>query len=109
MQIDVRFGNPDAGALQIVVAPVARFVDIGTPGFFSLAHVFPACCLCFSASVIVQAQHLLRSCRCHDLSSAFLECLFLTNTTTLPWLDQQGSLPVESAAWDCNLQGSANK
>lgn len=29
LQIDVRFGNPDAGALQIVVAPVARFVDIG--------------------------------------------------------------------------------
>ncbi|KAK9865796.1 hypothetical protein WJX84_001616 [Apatococcus fuscideae] len=27
-EIDVRFGNPEAGALQIVVAPVARFVDI---------------------------------------------------------------------------------
>ena len=31
LQIDVRFVNHDAGALQIVVAPVARFVDIGTP------------------------------------------------------------------------------
>mgnify|MGYP006305531373 CR=1 FL=1 len=29
MQVDLRYGNKDQGQLQVVVAPVLRFIDVG--------------------------------------------------------------------------------
>ena len=39
MQIDLRFGNPDEGDLEIVVAPIARFMDVPFNSKFTIEQI----------------------------------------------------------------------
>lgn len=41
MQIDLRFANPDEGSLEVVVAPVMRFMDIAFNASVKIEDIAP--------------------------------------------------------------------